>query len=183
VYPASFPGNQPVFQQQFAAYQQPPQQQLAPSQQEQLRAFWQGQLQEVQQVGNDPAEFKNHQLPLARIKKVGSRRAGWAPAWAPRTLAAPHARGGRQAPRPSPPQIMKSDEDVRMISAEAPVLFARVGGGGGGGGARLARTATKTACFLEQQQQQQQQQPRPRPLSTPHPLVPRRRRARCSSWS
>lgn len=25
-------------------------------------------------------------------------------------------------------QIMKSDEDVRMISAEAPVLFAKVGG-------------------------------------------------------
>eukprot|EP00164_Ancoracysta_twista_P000829 GFYU01001094.1.p1 GENE.GFYU01001094.1~~GFYU01001094.1.p1 ORF type:complete len:233 (+),score=50.22 GFYU01001094.1:254-952(+) len=35
-------------------------------------------------------EFRNHQLPLARIKK-----------------------------------IMKSDEDVRMISAEAPVLFAK----------------------------------------------------------
>ncbi|EFJ52434.1 hypothetical protein VOLCADRAFT_47883, partial [Volvox carteri f. nagariensis] len=38
--------------------------------------------------------FKNHQLPLARIKKA------------------------RQP-------IMKSDEDVRMISAEAPVLFAK----------------------------------------------------------
>lgn len=35
-------------------------------------------------------DFKNHQLPLARIKK-----------------------------------IMKADEDVRMISAEAPVLFAK----------------------------------------------------------
>jgi hypothetical protein len=70
VYPTSFPTNQQVYQQQYAAYQQPPQQQLAPSQQEQLRAFWQGQLQEVQQVGNDPTEFKNHQLPLARIKKV-----------------------------------------------------------------------------------------------------------------
>ena len=35
-------------------------------------------------------EFKTHQLPLARIKK-----------------------------------IMKCDEDVRMISAEAPVLFAK----------------------------------------------------------
>jgi len=34
--------------------------------------------------------FKNHQLPLARIKK-----------------------------------IMKSDEDVRMISSETPVLFAK----------------------------------------------------------
>lgn len=35
-------------------------------------------------------DFKNHQLPLARIKK-----------------------------------IMKADEDVRMISAEAPILFAK----------------------------------------------------------
>ena len=34
--------------------------------------------------------FRNHQLPLARVKK-----------------------------------IMKSDEDVRMISAEVPVLFAK----------------------------------------------------------
>jgi nuclear transcription factor Y, gamma len=41
----------------------------------------------VQQTLN---EFKNHPLPLARIKK-----------------------------------IMKSDEDVRMISSEAPVLFAK----------------------------------------------------------
>lgn len=56
----------------------------------QLREFWEGQRQEVQQVSSDPAEFKNHQLPLARIKK-----------------------------------IMKSDEDVRMIAAEAPVLFAK----------------------------------------------------------
>jgi nuclear transcription factor Y gamma len=110
VYPASFPGNQQVFQQQFAAYQQPPQQQqqqLGASQQEQLRAFWQGQLQEVQQVGNDPAEFKNHQLPLARIKKV--RRAG--PRGAapqdgpPRTLAAlcgPRRPQNRSPPPPCP---------------------------------------------------------------------------------
>ena len=40
------------------------------AQQEQLRQFWQGQMQEIHQVGTDPAEFKNHQLPLARIKKV-----------------------------------------------------------------------------------------------------------------
>ncbi|GLC34704.1 hypothetical protein PLESTM_000227500 [Pleodorina starrii] len=57
---------------------------------EQLKAFWQSQLVEVAEVPPDPAVFKNHQLPLARIKK-----------------------------------IMKSDEDVRMISAEAPVLFAK----------------------------------------------------------
>ena len=40
------------------------------AQQEQLRQFWLGQMQEIHQVGTDPAEFKNHQLPLARIKKV-----------------------------------------------------------------------------------------------------------------
>ena len=47
-------------------------------------------MQEVKEVPTETSVFKNHQLPLARIKK-----------------------------------IMKSDEDVRMISAEAPVLFAK----------------------------------------------------------
>ncbi|GAX82311.1 hypothetical protein CEUSTIGMA_g9740.t1 [Chlamydomonas eustigma] len=47
-------------------------------------------MQEIEQTHTEASEFKNHQLPLARIKK-----------------------------------IMKSDEDVRMISAEAPVLFAK----------------------------------------------------------
>ncbi|KAF5834779.1 histone-fold-containing protein [Dunaliella salina] len=57
----------------------------------QLQEFFDDQLREVQQHSLDVADFtKNHQLPLARIKK-----------------------------------IMKSDEDVRMISAEAPVLFAK----------------------------------------------------------
>ncbi|KAJ9180211.1 hypothetical protein P3X46_008485 [Hevea brasiliensis] len=55
-------------------------------QQQQLQSFWANQYQEVDKV----ADFKNHSLPLARIKK-----------------------------------IMKADEDVRMISAEAPVVFAR----------------------------------------------------------
>lgn len=54
--------------------------------QQQLQHFWTSQMQEIEQVN----DFKNHQLPLARIKK-----------------------------------IMKADEDVRMISAEAPVLFAK----------------------------------------------------------
>lgn len=35
-----------------------------------LRAFWEEQNREIAAVGRDPAEFKNHQLPLARIKKV-----------------------------------------------------------------------------------------------------------------
>ena len=60
------------------------------SQSQQLKSFWEQQMQEVKEVPTDTTVFKNHQLPLARIKK-----------------------------------IMKSDEDVRMISAEAPVLFAK----------------------------------------------------------
>lgn len=62
--------------------QQQQQQQL----QQQLQNFWANQYQEIEKV----TDFKNHSLPLARIKK-----------------------------------IMKADEDVRMISAEAPVIFAR----------------------------------------------------------
>ena len=54
--------------------------------QQHLRAFWQGQAAEMDAT----TDFKNHNLPLARIKK-----------------------------------IMKSDEDVRMISSEAPALFAK----------------------------------------------------------
>ncbi|CAK9183183.1 unnamed protein product [Ilex paraguariensis] len=67
----------------------PPQQpyhHLLQQQQQQLQMFWNYQRQEIEQVN----DFKNHQLPLARIKK-----------------------------------IMKADEDVRMISAEAPILFAK----------------------------------------------------------
>jgi hypothetical protein len=51
-----------------------------------LRQFWVGQAAEMEAT----TDFKNHNLPLARIKK-----------------------------------IMKSDEDVRMISSEAPALFAK----------------------------------------------------------
>ena len=61
-------------------------QQLLQQQQQQLQMFWSYQRQEIESVN----DFKNHQLPLARIKK-----------------------------------IMKADEDVRMISAEAPILFAK----------------------------------------------------------
>ena len=39
-------------------------------QSQQLRSFWEQQMQEIHEVGADAAEFKNHQLPLARIKKV-----------------------------------------------------------------------------------------------------------------
>ncbi|MCL7049962.1 hypothetical protein MKW94_003676 [Papaver nudicaule] len=61
-------------------------QQQRQHQQQQLQVFWSNQMQEVEQA----TDFKNHTLPLARIKK-----------------------------------IMKADEDVRMISAEAPVVFAK----------------------------------------------------------
>ncbi|KAK6930020.1 Transcription factor CBF/NF-Y/archaeal histone domain [Dillenia turbinata] len=67
------------------AYQHIHQQQQQQLQQ-QLQNFWANQYQEIEQT----TDFKNHSLPLARIKK-----------------------------------IMKADEDVRMISAEAPVIFAR----------------------------------------------------------
>ncbi|KAK9137203.1 hypothetical protein Sjap_007797 [Stephania japonica] len=66
------------------AYEQMHQQQQQLNQQ--LQTFWANQYQEVEQA----TDFKNHSLPLARIKK-----------------------------------IMKADEDVRMIAAEAPVIFAR----------------------------------------------------------
>nr|XP_043605862.1 nuclear transcription factor Y subunit C-4-like [Erigeron canadensis] len=66
--------------------QQQPYQHLLQQQHQQLQMFWNYQRQEIEQVN----DFKNHQLPLARIKK-----------------------------------IMKADEDVRMISAEAPILFAK----------------------------------------------------------
>ncbi|KAL6998893.1 Agglutinin-like protein 1 precursor [Sarracenia purpurea var. burkii] len=65
---------------------QPPYHHLLQQQQQQLQMFWTCQRHEIDQVN----DFKNHQLPLARIKK-----------------------------------IMKADEDVRMISAEAPILFSK----------------------------------------------------------
>ena len=46
----------------------PPQQH---AQSEALREFWVEQMRDVQSVPCDPAQFKNHQLPLARIKKAG----------------------------------------------------------------------------------------------------------------
>ncbi|XP_064991273.1 nuclear transcription factor Y subunit C-6-like [Musa acuminata AAA Group] len=69
----------------YQAYQHLYQQQQQ-QQQQQLQMFWADQYREIEQT----TDFKNHSLPLARIKK-----------------------------------IMKADEDVRMIAAEAPVVFAR----------------------------------------------------------
>lgn len=53
-----------------------------------LQTFWQRSAEEIKKLGTN--DFKQQELPLARIKK-----------------------------------IMKLDEDVKMISAEAPVLFAK----------------------------------------------------------
>ncbi|CAH1436803.1 unnamed protein product [Lactuca virosa] len=81
--------NQPTaaqLAQQQLAYQQIQQQQQQQQLQQQLQSFWANQYREIENV----TDFKNHSLPLARIKK-----------------------------------IMKADEDVRMISAEAPIVFAR----------------------------------------------------------
>lgn len=52
-----------------------------------MMQYWQ---ETIDSIEHDEHDFKNHHLPLARIKKV-----------------------------------MKTDEDVRMISAEAPILFAK----------------------------------------------------------
>ncbi|CAL9058354.1 unnamed protein product [Musa banksii] len=68
------------------SYPQAPFHHLLQQQHQQLQMFWNYQRQEIEHA----TDFKNHQLPLARIKK-----------------------------------IMKADEDVRMISAEAPILFAK----------------------------------------------------------
>lgn len=83
------PGGAPVAGMPGAAGPPPvPHHHLLQQQQAQLQAFWAYQRQEAERAS--ASDFKNHQLPLARIKK-----------------------------------IMKADEDVRMISAEAPVLFAK----------------------------------------------------------
>ncbi|KAJ3693522.1 hypothetical protein LUZ60_009002 [Juncus effusus] len=79
--PAGGPHHQLAYQQVQQFHQQQQQ-----HQQQQLQSFWADQMREIDQT----ADFKNHSLPLARIKK-----------------------------------IMKADEDVRMISAEAPVVFAK----------------------------------------------------------
>ncbi|XP_052191310.1 nuclear transcription factor Y subunit C-9-like [Diospyros lotus] len=82
---AGLPASSAQLAQHQLAYQHIHQQQQQLLQQ-QLQRFWASQYQEIEHT----TEFKNHSLPLARIKK-----------------------------------IMKADEDVRMISAEAPVVFAR----------------------------------------------------------
>jgi hypothetical protein len=67
----------------------------APGQSEQLRSFWAAQTQEIENVPTDPAEFKNHQLPLARIKKARMRWAHCKPhhnrPCAPLAHAPPHS--------------------------------------------------------------------------------------------
>lgn len=55
-----------------------------------LDDYFKGMMDEIKNMKEKPEAFKQHKLPLARIKK-----------------------------------IMKCDEDVKMISAEAPILFAK----------------------------------------------------------
>ena len=50
-----------AYMQQYAAAQ---------AQTEQLRRFWVEMKEEAGRAGTDPLEFKNQQLPLARIKKA-----------------------------------------------------------------------------------------------------------------
>ncbi|KAI4370260.1 hypothetical protein MLD38_018627 [Melastoma candidum] len=91
---AYLPGTQPVVGAvhtvqptgaQFAQYQLCQQYQQQ-QQQQQLQEFWAKQREECLRV----TDFRNHSVPLARIKR-----------------------------------IMKADEDVKMVAAEAPVLFAK----------------------------------------------------------
>ncbi|KAG0590973.1 hypothetical protein M758_1G134700 [Ceratodon purpureus] len=85
--PAAHPqAQQQQMMPQLGDQQMQPQLHYQQIQKQQLSAFWAQQQQEMEQVN----DFKTHQLPLARIKK-----------------------------------IMKSDEDVKMIAAEAPVLFSK----------------------------------------------------------
>ncbi|KAK1387921.1 Nuclear transcription factor Y subunit C-9 [Heracleum sosnowskyi] len=76
--PMSVPNGSTSHQQYYQQQQQ--------RQQSELQEFWDNQMLEIEET----TDFKNHSLPLARIKK-----------------------------------IMKADEDVRMISSEAPVVFAK----------------------------------------------------------
>jgi len=46
------------------------QQQQLQQQQMQLHAFWQSQIHEISQIDPEVQDFKTHQLPLARIKKI-----------------------------------------------------------------------------------------------------------------
>jgi nuclear transcription factor Y gamma len=80
--PAQLSAQNQLLYEQSKQYQQ----QLQQEHQRQLQQFWAERLSEIEQT----TDFKNHALPLARIKK-----------------------------------IMKADEDVRMISAEAPMIFAK----------------------------------------------------------
>jgi len=81
-----YPQGQQQMMQPLGDQQMQPQLHYQQIQKQQLQQFWSQQMQEMEQVN----DFKTHQLPLARIKK-----------------------------------IMKSDEDVKMIAAEAPVLFSK----------------------------------------------------------
>lgn len=68
--------NAPQFAQAYANHHHAQANQAGPSTSGGLQTFWAQQLHEVQQVSADVTEFKNQQLPLARIKKVSSKHDG-----------------------------------------------------------------------------------------------------------
>jgi hypothetical protein len=57
---------------------------------EQLRNFWMGVRNDVEEASMDPAEYKNQQLPLARIKKVQPKSFKFPADFAVRPLARLH---------------------------------------------------------------------------------------------
>jgi hypothetical protein len=72
IQPQAFTAGQQFAQAYAQHYQQQVQNNSQSAQSDQLRLFWQQQMSEIEHVHADPSEFKNHQLPLARIKKVGT---------------------------------------------------------------------------------------------------------------
>ena len=64
------------------------------AQREQLRQYWEEMREDVAKASTDAVDFKNQQLPLARIKKVGG--GWWQGCWTPVEAAPPrrcHAAG------------------------------------------------------------------------------------------
>jgi hypothetical protein len=104
-----------------------------------LRGFWQEQIRKIQQTSMDPGELQNQQLPLTRIKKVKlrlvfelfRRRLTSCVKSLPSHLL---WYSGSLLLTPNPLtsitfwslQIMKSDESVRIVAADAPLLLSKV---------------------------------------------------------
>jgi hypothetical protein len=68
-----------------------------------LKQFWEEQAVEIEKTGTDPQEFKNQQLPLARIKKVRH----------PPTHTHPHL--SYTPPPPTPPSYPPSPSFISLV--------------------------------------------------------------------